>query len=127
MRTYVPCILITMGVGLGACEGRHEAPPPVGESVPARSARAPSEMSRAPEVKADEADLKIATEIRRLIMEDKSLSTAAQGCKIAVTQGGVTLTGLVDTRAERESIETKAKSVDGVTRVDNKLEVKPPK
>ncbi|MGH7241921.1 MAG: BON domain-containing protein [Phycisphaerales bacterium] len=70
------------------------------------------------------ADIDITAAIRRAIMEDKSMSTNAQNCKI-ITEGGVTtLRGPVNSQSEKDAIEAKAKSVAGVTRVDNQLEVK---
>jgi hypothetical protein len=136
MKTNIPLAIAAVTViGLAACEDR-SAPTPAKPAPTTTPAPAPAPKAvppatpapeTAPEIKATEADLKIATEIRRLITEDKAMSTGAQECKIAVMQGVVTLTGLVDTRAEKDSIEAKAKGVDGVTRVDNRLEVKPPK
>ncbi|HVZ93193.1 MAG TPA: BON domain-containing protein [Phycisphaerales bacterium] len=68
---------------------------------------------------------KITAEIRRAIMDDKGMSVNAQNCKIITDEAGVvTLRGPVDSQAEKDSIESKAKAVAGVTRVVNELEVK---
>jgi hyperosmotically inducible protein len=72
------------------------------------------------------ADVKITAEIRRAIMDDKSLSTNAQNAKIVTNKGAVTLRGVVASSGEKDSVETKAKSVAGVTSVDNQLEIKNP-
>lgn len=69
-------------------------------------------------------DVKITAEIRRAIMEDKAMSTNAQNCKIITEQGVVTLRGVVDSAAEKDSVDAKARAVTGVSRVDNQLEVK---
>jgi uncharacterized protein YrrD len=48
----------------------------------------------------------------------------ADGYKITVEDGLVTLRGQVDTEAEKQDLESKARSVPGVQRVDNQLTVK---
>lgn len=71
-------------------------------------------------------DVRVTADIRRAIMNEKSMSTNAQNCKIVTDKAGlVTLRGPVNTQAEKDWIETTAKAIAGVTRVDNQLEVKP--
>lgn len=71
-------------------------------------------------------DIRITAAIRRAILDDKSMSINATNCKIITDKSGmVTLRGPVNSRAELESIEAKARGVAGVTKVDNLLEVKP--
>lgn len=72
------------------------------------------------------ADIKITAEIRRAIMNNTSMSTDAQNCKIMTSNGIVTLRGPVQFLAEKEMIGTLAEKVAGVIRVDNQLEVKTP-
>ncbi len=48
----------------------------------------------------------------------------ADGYTITVDEGVVTLRGQVDTTAEKQDIESKARSIPGVSRVDNELTVK---
>jgi len=75
----------------------------------------------------DAGDIKITADIRRAVMDDKGLSTNAHNAKIITGKGGVvTLRGVVDSAAEKDSVESKAKAVTGVTSVDNQLEVKNP-
>jgi len=75
----------------------------------------------------DAGDIKITADIRRAVMEDNSLSTNAHNAKIITAKGGiVTLRGVVDNAAEKDAVESKAKAVAGVSRVDNQLEVKKP-
>jgi hyperosmotically inducible protein len=71
------------------------------------------------------ADLEITQAVRKAVTSDDSLSTNAQNVKIVTTGGVVTLRGPVKNDAEKNSIATKAKSVAGVSRVDNQLEVAP--
>lgn len=71
------------------------------------------------------AHIKITAEIRRAIMDDDNMSMNAQNCKIITDKSAVvTLRGPVNSQAEKDSIDAKAKAVAGVTRVDNQLEVK---
>lgn len=71
------------------------------------------------------ADVAITAAIRRAVMDDKTMSMNAQNCKIITQAGGiVTLRGVVDSAAERDAVGTKAKTVAGVVRVDNQLEIK---
>lgn len=70
-------------------------------------------------------DLQITADIRKAIIDDISMSVNAQNCKIITDGAGVvTLRGAVDSQAEKDSIERKAKAVAGVSRVVNELEVK---
>ena len=71
------------------------------------------------------AAIRITAEIRRAIIDDKNLSTNAHNCKIITEPNGVvTLRGVVNSQAERDAVEAKAKAVAGVTRIDNQLEIK---
>lgn len=71
-------------------------------------------------------DLRITQSIRKAVVADDALSLNAQNVKIITQNGVVTLRGPVRSAAERDSIALKAKSVAGVTRVDNQLEVASP-
>lgn len=71
-----------------------------------------------------EADRQITAKVREMIVADDSLSTNAQNIKIITVAGVVTLRGPVETPAEKTTIESKAKSVAGVTRVNNQLDTK---
>jgi hyperosmotically inducible protein len=62
--------------------------------------------------------------VRKTIVQDKSLSTAAHNVKILVSGGAVTLRGPVKSEEEKGKIEALAKSVAGVTRVDNQIDIK---
>ncbi|MER3423241.1 MAG: hyperosmotically inducible protein [Nitrospiraceae bacterium] len=67
-------------------------------------------------------DLEITRNIRRALVEDRSLSFAAKNIAIIPSQGHVTLKGQVNTEAERASILQKAKAIAGPN-IDNRLEV----
>lgn len=123
-----------------SCDRRSEpAPAPSHTSTPTRTpdtANAAPDNTKVNKVDRDmttktpidqsnsKADIDITAAIRRAIMEDKSMSVNAQNCKIITEAGVTTLRGPVNSQAEKDAIEAKAKSVAGVTRVDNQLEVK---
>lgn len=72
------------------------------------------------------ADIRITAEIRRAIMDDAAMSTNAKNIKIMTDKAGlVTLRGVVDSQAEKDTIDAKAKAVVGVTGVSNQLEIQP--
>jgi len=70
-----------------------------------------------------EADIQISAAVRKAVVDDKALSTNAHNVKITTNGGVVTLRGPVKSDGEKSSIESKAKAVAGVSRVDNLLEV----
>lgn len=95
------------------------APSPSAPTTPDTTGKTPMDQSESP------AQIAITAEIRKSIIADKAMSMNAQNCKIITDKTGlVTLRGKVDSQAEKDSIEAKAKAVSGVTMVDNQLEVK---
>lgn len=72
------------------------------------------------------ADLEITQAVRKAVTSDDAISVNGQNVKIVTTGGVVTLRGPVKSEAEKASIANKAKSVAGVSRVDNQLEIEAP-
>jgi len=72
-------------------------------------------------------DREITRDIRRSIVQDKSLSTYAHNVKIISQNGMVTLKGPVRSEDEKSAIEAKAAEIVGRDKVTNQLEVKPKK
>jgi len=71
----------------------------------------------------NETDRKISASVRESVVADNSLSMNAHNVKIITSGGTVTLRGPVKSSEEKAAIESKAKQVAGVTRVDNLLEI----
>jgi hyperosmotically inducible periplasmic protein len=71
----------------------------------------------------NETDRQISANVRQAVVGDNSLSMNAHNVKIITSGGTVTLRGPVKSSEEKAAIESKAKQVAGVTRVDNLLEV----
>ncbi len=74
-----------------------------------------------------EMDVELTGTIRRAVMADSGLSMTAKNCKIITDKSGrVTLRGPVNSRTEKDLIESYARNTPGVTWIDNMLEVKTP-
>ena len=72
-------------------------------------------------------DVELLAAVRKRLVEDDGLSTYAHNVKIVATNGKVTLRGPVRSSQERDMVVAHARSVDGVTSVDNRLTVAPAK
>lgn len=71
----------------------------------------------------DAADLALAGELRRELVDDATLSMSGKNVTVVVEDGVVTLRGKVASQAEKERITAKARALTGVTRVEDHLEV----
>ena len=85
--------------------------------------RASSEPT-ADKAKDNRSDREIMQQIRKAVMDDKSLSTYGHNVKIIAQRGRVTLKGPVHSEEEKKSIEAKAAEVAGGGNVINQLTVK---
>lgn len=72
-------------------------------------------------------DLELSKNVRRALMQDKSLSTYAHNVKVIAQGGKVTLKGPVRTEDEKQAIAAKANQVAGDGNVVNELTVAPNK
>lgn len=86
--------------------------------------RNPSQ-STADQQKENRSDRDITRDIRRAIMQDKSLSSYAHNVKVISQNGAVTLKGPVRSEEEKNAIEAKAAEIVGKDKLTNQLEVKP--
>jgi osmotically-inducible protein OsmY len=73
--------------------------------------------------KENDTDLRIAQTLRASIVNDDTLSFNAKNIKLVSSGGVVTLRGPVKDDSERLAIETKARAIEGVVKVDNQLEL----
>jgi osmotically-inducible protein OsmY len=78
----------------------------------------------ADQAKNGKSDIKMAAQIRREIVKDKSLSMYAHNVKVIVTDGKVTLRGPVKSDEEKSAIEQKATTIAGAGNVTDELTVK---
>ena len=70
-------------------------------------------------------DRELTRQIRRSIVQDKSLSTYAHNVKVISQNGTVTLKGPVRSDEEKTAVEAKAAEIAGKDKVTSQLEVKP--
>ncbi len=82
-------------------------------------------QATADQQKENRPDRDITRDIRRSIMQDKSLSTYAHNVKIISQNGMVTLKGPVQSEEEKSAIEAKAAEIVGQDKVTSQLEIKP--
>lgn len=73
--------------------------------------------------KQNKTDLEITRQIRKLVTDDKGLSTYAKNVKIITQNGSVTLSGPVRSEAEKKSVEAKATQVAGSTHVKSEIQI----
>ncbi len=69
-------------------------------------------------------DRDITQQIRKAIVNDKSLSTYAHNVKIITQNGQVTLKGPVRSDDEKQAVEAKATEIAGAGKVTSELDVK---
>ena len=87
--------------------------------------RQSSAPATADQQKNDSSDLQLTRQIRRSLMQDKSLSTYAHNVKIIAQNGKVTLKGPVRSDEERNAILAKATQVAGEANVNDEMTVVP--
>ncbi|WP_447987486.1 BON domain-containing protein [Nitrospira sp. Nam74] len=128
-----PLVFASVGLGqtAGAASGKGGTPQQTlseaaqtvesdntGRNVRDRDSRTLTPMDQSSDV----ADLEITQRIRKALMADDTLSTAAKNIKIITVSGTVTLRGPVETDHERVNILKKANTVAN-GRVNSQLEI----
>jgi osmotically-inducible protein OsmY len=78
----------------------------------------------ADQAKDNASDRELMQNIRKALMDDKSLSTSAHNVKVIAEHGKVTLKGPVQSEEEKQAVEQKAADVAGAGNVTNELTVK---
>lgn len=133
-RTLAAALLMALGSSWATAqvaptsEASQSAPPgqktPVADNTKMNS-RDKTDPSQTPQTQSNaKADRELLASVRRTIVKDKSLSVTAHNVKILAEGGVVTLRGPVQSDEEKRKLETLAKSVAGVTSVDNKVDIK---
>jgi osmotically-inducible protein OsmY len=93
---------------------------PAATPSPARAATQ-SATAGAAQQSNQSSDIAITRNIRRAVVKDKSLSTAAHNVTIITKDGKVTLKGRVKSDSEKQTVESAAASVAGAGNVDDQL------
>ena len=102
-------------------EVRRDDPANTGINERDRGEAAPTPMDQGNSAE----DLRITADIRKALMKEDALSFTAKNVKIITRDGQVLLRGPVKTSIEKARIDTIARTIAGVIRVDDQLEVEP--
>jgi hyperosmotically inducible protein len=114
---------LTLASTLASAQDSPNPPAPDNTKVNQRDRN--SAEPTADQQKENRPDRDITRDIRRSIMQDKSLSTYAHNVKIVSQNGTVTLRGPVRSEDEKAAVEAKAAGIAGRDKVTSQLEVKP--
>ena len=125
VRTFL-CTGLLLGVGvlMHAQEPNSQTPPAADTTKTNERDRTANEPT-ADQQKDTRSDRDITQQIRRSIVNDKTLSTYAHNVKVITQHGQVTLKGPVRSEDEKKAIEAKAAEVAGENKVSSELNVKP--
>jgi hyperosmotically inducible protein len=123
MTVVALAFMLAMASAVASAQESSPAPAPDNTKVNERDRS--MAQSTADQQKENRPDRDITRDIRRSIIQDKSLSSYAHNVKIISQNGMVTLKGPVRSEDEKSAIEAKAAEVVGKDRVTNQLEVKP--
>ena len=125
VRTFL-CTGLLLGVGvlMHAQQPNSQTPPAADNTKTNERDRSANEPT-ADQQKDTRSDRDITQQIRRSIVNDKSLSTYAHNVKVITQHGQVTLKGPVRSEDEKKAIEAKAAEVAGENKVSSELNVKP--
>jgi hyperosmotically inducible protein len=120
LKSYIPIFAALAMFGLGPI-ALAQSPAPNNTGINVRD-RNPDAATAGAQSNA-KPDLELTREIRRAVVKDHSLSTAAHNIKIVSDGGMVTLRGPVKTADEKRAIGDKARQIAGAHKVQNQLEV----
>jgi osmotically-inducible protein OsmY len=98
---------------------------PAADNTKTNQGDANKDATTADQQKMNPADRNTTKQIRKSIMQDKSLSTYGHNIKIITQDGKVTLKGPVRSEDEKANLEAKAVAVAGADNVTDQLEVAP--
>jgi hyperosmotically inducible periplasmic protein len=122
LSTMALSVLLTLASALASAQEPSPTPAPDNTKVNERD-RSAAEAT-ADQQKENRPDRDITRDIRRSVVQDKSLSSYAHNVKIISQNGMVTLKGPVRSEEEKAAIESKAAAVAGKDKVTSQLEVK---
>jgi len=124
MKRFTLNVILTSGIVLGSigvwAQGNTTAP--ANNTKVNQRDRNPSEPT-ADHQNNNKSDLELARQIRKALVNDKSLSTSAHNVKVIVQSGMVTLKGPVKSDTEKQAVEAKAAEVAGAEKVTSEIQV----
>jgi osmotically-inducible protein OsmY len=126
MKPFICCLALALACACSKNTDTYAAGKP---SKPMTTTSRPADSipahPNATDTSNDKADIELQARVRKAIVDDSTLSTAAKNVVIVVKGAAVTIRGTVPTADEKTRIATLATNVAGVTNVDNQIEVKP--
>jgi len=124
-RMSVLVATLFVGASLLASSVPQNGQQPAADNTKTNQGDANKDATTADQQKMNPADRNTTKQIRKSIMQDKSLSTYAHNIKIITQDGKVTLKGPVRSEDEKANLEAKAVAVAGADNVTDQLEVAP--
>jgi hyperosmotically inducible protein len=123
-KLFLPAVLL-LTLGLWAQDsGTQQSDQPTAPDNTKTNQRDRNASDTADQQKENQSDRELTRQIRRAIVQDKSLSTYAHNVKIITQSGTVTLKGPVKSEEEKMAIEKKAAEVAGGSeKIQSQLEV----
>jgi len=122
-RLALLAVLLYGGAALGQNAGMPQGEPADNTKMNQRDRN--SAEATADQQKENSSDRQLTQQIRRSLVQDKSLSTYAHNVKIVTQNGNVTLKGPVKSEVEKAAIEQKAaEAAGGADKVRSELQVK---
>jgi hyperosmotically inducible periplasmic protein len=85
---------------------------------------ASEQQPTADQAKNDKSDVMLMQQIRKALVDDKSLSTNAHNVKIIANHGRVILRGPVNSEEEKRAVEQKASEVAGQANVTSEITIR---
>ena len=125
IRKGTPAIVLALAVGFTSMAVAQTKDDPAPKADNTKTNKRKDDAPTADQQKNNKSDVDVTAEIRRAVMDDKSLSVYAHNVKIIAQDGMVTLKGPVRSEAEKTTIEQKAAAVVGQAKVKNLIEIAP--
>jgi len=125
IRKGTPAIVLALAVGFTSMAVAQTKDDPAPKADNTKTNKRKDDAPTADQQKNNKSDVDVTAEIRRAVMDDKSLSVYAHNVKIIAQDGMVTLKGPVRSEAEKTTIEQKAVAVVGQAKVTNLIEIEP--
>jgi hyperosmotically inducible protein len=116
-------LLVTSSL-VGAGQGLAQQSPGAADNTSVNQRDRNASEPTADQQQNNRSDRDITQQIRRAIVQDKSLSAYAHNVKIITRGGQVTLKGPVRSDEEKRAVEAKATQVAGENKVTSELDVK---
>jgi len=125
MKPFICCLALALACACSKNTDTYAANGTSGTKSSSASTTTIPAHPNATDTSNDKADIDLQARVRKVIVDDSTLSTAAKNVVLVVKSATVTLRGTVPTADEKTRITTLATNVAGVTNVDNQIEVKP--